>query len=75
MGREFTVSGMGSTGRHCDEITDAIDRMLADADLGGFGGVAGGGNVRPSERPPQPEQWGLSRAEADALRESVELLD
>lgn len=70
------MSGMGGTGKRCDEITDAIDRVLADLDTGGrIGGVCGGGNVRPAERIPQPEQWGLTPAEAEALRESVELLD
>lgn len=64
------MSGMGSTGKHCDEITDRIDRVLAEFDTGGLGGMCGTGNVRPSERIPQPEQWGLTPAEAEALRNS-----
>lgn len=61
----------GTPAEHCDQITDAINRVLDDLDTGGrIGGSGVGGNVRPAERIPQPEQWGLTPAEADALRES-----
>lgn len=68
------MSGMGTPAEHCDEITDAIDRVLADLDTGGLGGVTGGGHVRPPEAH-QRTEYGFTTEDAVRLRESMELLD
>lgn len=66
---------MGGTGRACDEITEAIDRVLADMDTGGrVGGVCSSESIGP-ERIVSPASWGLTPAEAEALRDAVEFDD
>lgn len=69
------ADGMGSTGKHCDEITDAIDRVLADMDTGGTGGsLSGGGHVRPPEAH-QRTEYGFTSEDAVRLRETAPLHD